>query len=153
MAVQRVQASELRIWSHLRMANSPPPIVKLISFTEGRQIEAQDSEDLWFPARIDKTERRKVLVSFDGWSSEWSEWIPKDSARLSEHRGWGTSKMPDDWQQNEEIVALDSSMQWCSAKVLHVAELSVMVHYSGQQKGRQVDEWIDKDRCVHRRRV
>ena len=105
--------------------------MRLRSFAEGHPIEALDLQQLWYPASIVSTQGDQVLVSFDGWPSEWDEWMPKDSARLSEHRGWGTSQMPEDWQQHDTIEALDMNMKWCKAKVLHVAEHSVKVHYIG----------------------
>lgn len=60
----------------------------------------------------------QVLVSFDGWSSEYDEWLPKGSERLAAHRGWGTSRMPDDLQRHAIIEALDMEGRWYRAKVM-----------------------------------
>ena len=87
--------------------------------------------------------RTRVLVAFDGWSSQWNEWVAKDSKRLRPPRGWGTAKKPDDWQAESTILALDMEGKWYPAKVLHVSELRVQVHY--QRWSSKWDEWIDKD--------
>ena len=65
------------------------------------------------------------------------------SKRLRPPRGWGTAKKPDDWQAESTILALDMEGKWYPAKVLHVSELRVQVHY--QRWSSKWDEWIDKD--------
>ena len=106
-------------------------------------IEAQDCEQLWFPAHVMEVARTEVLIHFDGWDEQWNEWIPKSSDRLREHRGWGTSMMPKDWQKDAEIEALDMEGKWYKAKVLHVSEIACKVHYGGWAK--KWDEWVKKD--------
>lgn len=94
-------------------------------------VEALDVEEVWYSARVLKIKGSKVLVSFDGWSSDWDEWLAKDSRRLRPHRGWGTAAKPNDWQIDATVEALDLEGKWCKSKVLHVSELKVMVHYGG----------------------
>merc|ERR1719382_2060542 len=108
-----------------------------------QQIEALDVQELWYPARIIKKTSSKVLVSFDGWSHDWDEWLSKNSKKLRQHRGWGGQEQPDDYQIGSIIEALDMDGKWCKAKVLHVAEHSVMVHYISWSD--RWNEWIDKD--------
>ena len=109
----------------------------------GSQVEALDTMDLWFPAQIVECTKTQVLVSFDGWKSQWDEWLPRNSPRLREHRGWGTPKKPDDYQIDSTIEALDMEGRWYASRVLHVSEESVMVHYNRWSS--KWDEWIDKD--------
>ena len=51
-------------------------------------------------------------------------------------------RMPDDWQLHSTIEALDMAGKWYKAKVLHVSEVSVMVHYNAWSS--KWDEWVDK---------
>ena len=119
------------------------------SLEEQSIVEALDVQDLWFPARVVATSANKVLVSFDGWTSDWDEWLPKDSKRLRKHRGWGTPARPDDWQTDSYCLALDMQDKWCRARIMHVSEDSVQVHY--QNWASKWDEWIDKISVRNRR--
>ena len=112
------------------------------SLAVGAQVEALDVQELWYPARIEEVKGKSVRVSFDGWGSQWDEWLLKTSPRLREHRGWGTAARPDDWQQDTWIEALDMEGKWYRARVLHVSETAVMVHYSAWSS--KWDEWVDK---------
>lgn len=109
----------------------------------GSQVEALDVQELWFPACIKTVRQREVLVSFDGWDSQWDEWLPRDSPRLRRHRGWGTAAKPDDYQIDSTIEALDMEGKWYASRVLHVAETAVMVKYA--RWADKWNEWIDKD--------
>ena len=106
-------------------------------------IEALDVQNLWFPARVMQLQDSKVLVHFLGWSDEWDEWIERDSTRLRRHRGWGTRAVPNDWQQDSVLEALDMEGKWYTAKVIYVASHSVMVHYHGWSS--KWNEWLEKD--------
>ena len=110
-------------------SSQPPKRPKSLEI--GTLIEALDVQNLWFPARVVQVQASKVLVHFDGWSNNWDEWIDSQSARLRAHRGWGTSRMPNDWQQDSIIEALDMQGKWYPSKVLHVSQQSVQVHYQG----------------------
>ena len=112
------------------------------SLAEGTLVEALDVEDLWYPARVVTATASKVLLRFDGWSETWNEWVPKNSARLREHRGWGTDRQPHDWQTESYCLALDMQDRWCRAKILHVSEEQVQVHYTSWSS--KWDEWIGK---------
>ena len=120
-----------------------PKRPKSLPLDIGTLIEAQDVENLWFPAEVIQSNETEVRVHFLGWSERWDEWIEKDSSRLRRHRGWGTPTMPNDWQQESIIEALDMEGKWYPAKVRHVSELRVQVHY--QRWSSKWDEWIDKD--------
>ena len=67
-----------------------PKRPKSLPLDIGTLIEAQDVENLWFPAEVIKSNETEVRVHFLGWSERWDEWIEKDSSRLRRHRGWGT---------------------------------------------------------------
>lgn len=114
-----------------------PPSLKVDAL-----VEALDVQNLWYPARVVATTASKVLLAFDGWSADWNEWVDKGSARIRAHRGWGTKAKPHDWQTDSIILALDMEGRWCKAKVLHVSEDSVHVHY--QKWSSKWDEWVDK---------
>ena len=117
-------------------------ITRPAAMQPGDEVEALDVQDLWYPARIVQCTATQVLVHFDGWGSGWDEWLPHNSKRLRAHRGWGTARMPDDYQVGATIEALDVVGKWCASKVLHVAESGVMVHYL--QWASKWDEWIDR---------
>ena len=120
-----------------------PPLQWPKSLTIDSLIEANDVQNLWFPARVIQLQGSKVLLHFLGWSDEWDEWIERDSERLRQHRGWGTQAMPTDWQQDAIIEALDMEGKWYAAKVVYVASHSVMVHYHGWSS--KWNEWLEKD--------
>ena len=120
-----------------------PKRPKSLPLDIGTLIEAQDVENLWFPAEVIQSNETEVQVHFLGWSERWDEWIEKDSSRLRRHRGWGTSTMPNDWQQESIIEALDMEGKWYPAKVLFVSQNSVMVHYQGWAA--KWNEWLEKD--------
>ena len=85
-----------------------------------------------------------VLVAFDGWSSQWNEWVAKDSKRLRPPRGWGTGTSCSDepgTELDEPRARHGRQQKWYPAKVLHVSELRVQVHY--QRWSSKWDEWID----------
>ena len=113
------------------------------SLSIGSQIEALDIQELWYPARVVKMHLHEVLVSFDGWDSEWDEWLPRSSPRIRKYRGWGTAHIPGDYQISSIIEALDMEGKWYPSRVLHVSETSVMVHYLRWSS--KWDEWILKD--------
>ena len=123
--------------------SSPAKAPRTEKFSVGAAVEALDDQQLWYPATLVEERKDAVLVAFDGWSSQWNEWVAKDSKRLRPPRGWGTAKKPDDWQAESTILALDMEGKWYPAKVLHVSELRVQVHY--QRWSSKWDEWIDKD--------
>lgn len=123
-------------------ANSDDVIIRPRSLAVGTRIEALDVQELWYPACIEEANGKVVRVSFDGWGSDWDEWLPKSSPRLREHRGWGTPQRADDWQQGSWIEALDMEGKWYKAKVLYVSETAAMVHY--QAWSSKWDEWVDK---------
>jgi hypothetical protein len=126
----------------LAQAATEDVIERPTSLAEGTLVEALDVQNLWYPARVVTATASKVLLSFDGWSNDWDEWLPKSSARLREHRGWGTEQMPHDWQVDTYCLALDMQDRWCRAKILHVAEDAVQVHYTSWSS--KWDEWIVK---------
>ena len=76
------------------------------------QIEALDYENFWYPAHVLEVRKGEVLVHYDGWPSEDDEWLPFPSLRLREHRGWGTLRMPHDFQEGSLIEALDMEGKW-----------------------------------------
>ena len=123
--------------------SSPAKAPRTEKFSVGAAVEALDDQQLWYPATLVEERKDAVLVAFDGWSSQWNEWVAKDSKRLRPPRGWGTARKPDDWQAESTILALDMEGKWYPAKVLHVSELRVQVHY--QRWSSKWDEWIDKD--------
>ena len=123
--------------------SSPAKAPRTEKFSVGAAVEALDDQQLWYPATLVEERKDAVLVAFDGWSSQWNEWVAKDSKRLRPPRGWGTAKKPDDWQAESTILALDMEGKWYPAKVLHVSELRGQVHY--QRWSSKWDEWIDKD--------
>ena len=124
-------------------AHAAPPIRPPKSLGIGVRIEALDEEDLWYPARVVAAEGKRVRISFDGWDDQWDEWFPRTSERLCEHRGWGGPSMPNDWQAESIIEALDMEGKWYKAKVLNVSETRCRVHYNGWPS--KWDEWIRKD--------
>jgi hypothetical protein len=119
------------------------PVIRPSSLNVGSHVEALDVQDLWYPAQVEEKRGRDVRVSFAGWGEEWDEWLPHDSPRLREHRGWGTQAKPTDWQAEATIEALDMEGKWYKARVLHVSEHAVMVHYN--KWASKWDEWISKD--------
>ncbi|EOD41736.1 hypothetical protein EMIHUDRAFT_194217 [Emiliania huxleyi CCMP1516] len=66
----------------------------------GDLVEALDLEGQWYPARV-------VQQASEGLSA---------SARIRPHRGWGTERMPDDWQIGSVVEALDLEGKWCASK-------------------------------------
>jgi len=123
-------------------ARPGPSAAKRPRLDVGSLIEALDVQNLWFPARVVEVKEEEVLVHFDGWTADWDEWLETDSTRLRAHRGWGTQKMPNDWQQDSIIEALDMEGKWYPAKVIFVSQNAVMVHYQGWSA--KWDEWLDK---------
>ena len=105
--------------------SSPAKAPRTEKFSVGAAVEALDDQQLWYPATLVEERKDAVLVAFDGWSSQWNEWVAKDSKRLRPPRGWGTAKKPDDWQAESTILALDMEGKWYPAKVLHVSGLVV----------------------------
>mmetsp|Transcript_29277 Transcript_29277/g.38485 ORF Transcript_29277/g.38485 Transcript_29277/m.38485 type:complete len:439 (-) Transcript_29277:135-1451(-) len=48
----------------------------------GRRIDALDLEQVWSPATIVEVgEDSKVLIKYDGWGSEWNEWVDPEKQR------------------------------------------------------------------------
>lgn len=114
-----------------------PPSLEVSSL-----VEALDTEGMWFPARVLDATDKRVLISFEGWGNEWDEWLAKGSKRLRKHRGWGTRRRRGDWQVGSFCLALDMEDKWCRARILHVSEDAVQVHY--QNWSTKWDEWISK---------
>ena len=121
---------------------SPEAIQRPTNLHVGALIEALDVQELWYPARVEEIAGRNIRVSFAGWSSEWDEWLPKSSPRIREHRGWGTAQKPRDWQVDSTIEALDLMGKWYKARVLHVSETAVMVHYNAWSS--KWNEWVER---------
>ena len=105
------------------------------------QIEALDSDGLWFCAVVKAKEEGRVLVSYNGWLTENDEWITDIESRLRASRGWGTAEVASDWQIGAIIEASDEAGHWHKAQVLVVSELSVLVEYD--TAGKEA-EWIEK---------
>ena len=105
------------------------------------QIEALDADGLWFCAVVKATEEGRVLMSYNGWSTENDEWITDNESRLRKSRGWGTSKVASDWQIGAHIEVSDEDGHWHKAQVMVVSELTVLVEY--ETAGKEA-EWIEK---------
>ncbi|KAL1522612.1 hypothetical protein AB1Y20_017595 [Prymnesium parvum] len=110
----------------------------------GSVLEALDEDGLWFPARVIEATRHKVRVAYDGWDSDYDQWHLRRSKTLREHQGWGTMRKPNDWQTGAYCFALDFMGKWCPARVLHVSEDSVKVHY--QKWPKKWDAWLVRSR-------
>ena len=50
---------------------------------KGFRLDVKDTMGTWYPARIIETREDQVLVAYAGWSSQWNEWIDRDSNRLA----------------------------------------------------------------------
>jgi hypothetical protein len=85
------------------------------SLRVGDEIEALDWEGFWYPAHVLQAQEHAVLIHYDGWSADDDEWVPITSERLREHLGWGSERMPDDYQHGSLVEALDMEGKWCVA--------------------------------------
>jgi hypothetical protein len=56
-----------------------------VNLVVGSMVEAQDSINNWYRARIEQTSKGDgVLVHFIGWPRKWDEWMQRSSNRLAE---------------------------------------------------------------------
>jgi hypothetical protein len=78
----------------------------------GDQIEVLDGEGFWYPAHVLQVQEHAVLIHYDGWPADDDEWVPTASERLREHLGWGSERMPSDYQEGSLIDALDLEGKW-----------------------------------------
>ena len=55
------------------------------SLSRGANVDALDTVSKWYTARVLQLndERTHVLISYDGWSSKYDEWLPITSGRLA----------------------------------------------------------------------
>lgn len=77
------------------------------------QLEVLDEEGFWYPAHVLQVQDHAVQIHYDGWPADDDEWVPTTSKRLREHLGWGSERMPNDFQQGSLIEALDLEGKWC----------------------------------------
>lgn len=58
-----------------------------VSFSEGEIVEARDSCGLWHTAEIVAIQGRSVRLHYNGWCTEWDEWLSASSPRLRRKTG------------------------------------------------------------------
>jgi hypothetical protein len=51
-------------------------------FKVGDWVDARDRTEDWLPAQVKEIAGSRVLVAYDGWASEWDEWLDKSDTRL-----------------------------------------------------------------------
>ncbi|KAF9990166.1 hypothetical protein BGZ75_003292 [Mortierella antarctica] len=51
-------------------------------YSYGRAVKVQNIDGTWYFGRMIGLEGGRIKIQFDGWTSEWDEWIASDSRRL-----------------------------------------------------------------------
>lgn len=54
-----------------------------LSLARDDELDALDTSNRWFEARVINSRRNKVHVHYRGWASKWDEWIPRTSPRIA----------------------------------------------------------------------
>eukprot|EP00455_Lapot_gusevi_P009468 TRINITY_DN1423_c0_g1_i5.p1 TRINITY_DN1423_c0_g1~~TRINITY_DN1423_c0_g1_i5.p1 ORF type:complete len:919 (+),score=331.64 TRINITY_DN1423_c0_g1_i5:79-2835(+) len=52
-------------------------------FRVGDRIDAKDTQGKWFESTVKEIRGNEIYVHFEGWSTKWDSWFPKDSPKLA----------------------------------------------------------------------
>ena len=106
---------------------------KLKQLPHGAIIEAE-SEGKWYPAQVLDVRGGVYLVSYDGFDSEWDEWVAPSRVRLRHHAAYRVG----------EEVSVEWKGDWYRAKIIQLRSGSARIHYVGYDKS--WDEWAELKR-------
>lgn len=59
---------------------------RFLRFQPGQWIDVKDTIDQWLEAQVTKIRPNQVYIHYNGWGSQWDEWIPTDSPRIAPFR-------------------------------------------------------------------
>lgn len=69
------------------------------NFEINDEIDAQDAQGKWYESTVRMVKEGKVCIHFNGWASNWDEWVPVDSERLAPKNTHTTGPfIPSSWQ-------------------------------------------------------
>lgn len=92
----------------------------------------------WYPAKILKTENGKSFIHYEGYGSNWDEWVTPNRIRA------GTSDRTGTDQLDQESVMVEWRNQWFPARIVKTENGKSFIHYDGY--GSNWDEWVTPDR-------
>jgi hypothetical protein len=87
----------------------------------------------WYPAKVQKVDGTKFFIRYDGYGSEWDEWV--SGARIKQVTGYNYSC----WGVGD-VVSVEWKGSWYPAKILKAEGGRYLISYDGY--GSEWDEWV-----------
>ncbi|RLN95725.1 hypothetical protein BBJ28_00005308 [Nothophytophthora sp. Chile5] len=118
-----------------------------LGLTRGHALDALDTTNRWFEARVLTARRNKVQVHYRGWEAKWDEWIPRTSPRImpphSHVRRWRGELRAGDMVQVGLQIPGFRHVKWRPAQVLEVGPKAD--DQNGDEKLVANPQWPDDD--------
>lgn len=96
----------------------------------GDLIDAQDTQEKWYEARILDIQTSQILVHYRGWTSKWDVWLPCDSPKIGVHHtkvsNWRAFRRGDSIEVGFPQTTRNFP-EWKWGKVLRMQEDSVYI--------------------------
>jgi hypothetical protein len=101
----------------------------------------------WYGARVQRVneEQTKCYIRYDGYGSEWDEWVMGDRIKVVQSAaGGGAASTPvAGWRVGDDVMVYWKG-QWYPASVIAASPGRWKIHYDGYAKS--WDEWVDSGR-------
>ncbi len=92
----------------------------------------------WYKAKVLKRKPNKALITYDGYGSNWDEWVGPERIKCS-FAAASANPYPEG-----SAVKVKWKKKWWPAKVIGVKENTWKIHYNGYDKS--WDEWVGPNR-------
>jgi len=106
------------------------------------QVEWKGS---WYSAKVLKAADDRCYIHYDGYGSNWNEWVGPDRIKITQAAGPGAASEPTATYSIGDPVQVKWKGTWYPASVLAVSKKGTYkIHYDGYASS--WDEWVGPSR-------